>query len=251
MRPVSRRPGTPLPAVAGHTSVWRPDGLPGTSIDPNGTTTTRTYDAAGRLTTLEVKAGSTTRATLTYAPNRAGLARTEAQTIVGATAGNGTASFAYDHLGRLTGYDSPIGTTSDRDYAWAKVADRTTVTSDPSGTPATTTYTHDAADRITADSASGTYGADASGRVTARPARQFAWDSLGRLTTVKDGSGTTLVTYGYDPLERSLRTLTTGGTTTRPVDVRVIPWPGVHGMPWGSRVSIRAWRLPRRVRRVR
>jgi len=28
------------------------------------------------------------------------------------------------------------------------------------------------------------------------------WDHLGRLTTVKNGSGTTLVTYSYDPLDR-------------------------------------------------
>ena len=209
-----RQTSMSTPAASGHTSAWRPDGLAGTSTDPNGTTTTRTYDDAGHLTTLEVKVGATTRASLTYAPNRAGLARTEAQTISGASSGNGTASFAYDHLGRLTGYDSPIGSTSDRDYAWAKVPDRTGVTADPSGTPATTTYTFDDADRITADSASGTYGTDASGRVTARPSRQFVWDSLGRLLTVKDGSGTTLVTYTYDPLDR-LRTSTSGGTTLR------------------------------------
>ncbi|MFN8518143.1 MAG: RHS repeat-associated core domain-containing protein [Chloroflexota bacterium] len=82
----------------------------------------------------------------------------------------------------------------------------------PSGTPSTLTYTLDAADRITADSASGTYGTDASGRVTARTSRQFVWDSLGRLTTVRDGSGTTITTYTYDALDR-VRSYTNSGTT--------------------------------------
>lgn len=201
-----KRSGSTIDTVS-----WRPDGLVASSANADGNTNTRTYDALGRVTEIKVTAGGTTKADMDYAYNRAGLARTEAVAGINATV-NGTASFAYDHLGRLTGYDSPIAPTADRDYAWSKVANRTGVTSDPSGTPSTLTYTLDAADRVTADSASGTYGTDASGRVTARPSRQMAWDSLGRLTTVKDGSGTTITTYTYDALDR-VRSYANAGTT--------------------------------------
>ncbi|MFN8518148.1 MAG: RHS repeat-associated core domain-containing protein [Chloroflexota bacterium] len=193
------------------TVAWRPDGLVASSANVDGNTNARTYDAAGRLTEIRLAAGGTTRADIDYTYNRAGLARTEATASINAAV-NGTASFAYDHLGRLTGYDSPMASAADRDYAWKRVASRSSVTSDPSGTPSTLTYTLDAADRITADSASGTYGTDASGRVTARPSRQFVWNSLGRLTTVKDGSGTTITTYTYDALDR-VRSYTSSGTT--------------------------------------
>ena len=42
------------------------------------------------------------------------------------------------------------------------------------------------------------YSNDADGRLTARPGQQLVWDHLGRITTVKDGSGTTLASYTYD-----------------------------------------------------
>jgi YD repeat-containing protein len=180
------------------------------NVNVDGNTNTRTYDAAGHLTEIKLAAGGTTKADMDYTHNRAGLARTEAVASINAAV-NGTASFAYDHLGRLTNYDSPIASTADRDYAWAKVPNRTGVTSDPSGTPSTLTYTYDDADRITADSASGTHSTDAQGRVAARPSRQFIWDSLGRLTTVKDGSGVTITTYTYDALDR-VRSYTNSGT---------------------------------------
>ncbi|MFN8518146.1 MAG: RHS repeat-associated core domain-containing protein [Chloroflexota bacterium] len=193
------------------TVTWRPDGLVASSANVDGNTNARTYDAAGRLTEIRLAAGGTTKADMDYTYNRAGLARTEATASINAAV-NGTASFSYDHLGRLTNYDSPIASTADRDYAWSKVLNRTSVTTNPSGTPSTLTYTLDAADRITADSASGTYSADASGRMTARPSRQFVWDSLGRLTNVRDGSGATITSYTYDALDR-VRSYTNSGTT--------------------------------------
>jgi hypothetical protein len=134
-------------------------------------TTERTYDAAGHLTgirTWVTSTPATVLADIAYTTNRAGMRRTEASTISGDPA-NGTAAFAYDGVGRLTGYDSPLASTGDRDYAWAGVPDRTGVTSDPSGTPSTVTTSFDAADRPTSDSAGGTWTSDADGRLTAKP----------------------------------------------------------------------------------
>ncbi len=76
----------------------------------------------------------------------------------------------------------------------------------------TLTYTLDAADRITAVPASGVHTADAQGRVTRRTTRKLAWDSLGRLTTVRDASDAVITSYAYDALDRVL-SYTNAGTT--------------------------------------
>ena len=79
------------------------------------------------------------------------------------------------------------------------------------GTPATTTY--DAADRPTSGAnPTASYSNDADGRLTARPGQQLTWDHLGRITGVKDGSGTLLASYTYDPLDR-LRLIDYGAGT--------------------------------------
>ena len=96
------------------TQTIRADGLPLRFTDSTGAITDRTYDAAGRLTGIGTSdaactaVGDSDCAVVTYTHNRAGMRRTETSTIDG-DPGNGTASFAYDGLGRLTGYDSPLG----------------------------------------------------------------------------------------------------------------------------------------------
>ena len=60
---------------------------------------------------------------------------------------DGTATFTYDKVGRITGFDSPLGGTStDQAYGWQKVPNRDSLTIG-TGSPVTTTY--DAADRPT------------------------------------------------------------------------------------------------------
>jgi YD repeat-containing protein len=98
-------------------------------------------------------------------------------------------------------------TSTDQAHGWQKVLNRDSLTIG-TGTPVTTTF--DDADRITSSG----YGHDADGRMTARPGQQLVWDSLGRLTTVKDSGGTTISAYTYDALDR-LRQVTRSGTTLR------------------------------------
>jgi RHS repeat-associated protein len=177
---------------------YRADGQLAASTQPNGNATDLAYDALGRLTGSDTDttpgAGGTDRAVYAWTRNRAGQILSEASTITG-DASNGTVTYGYDPLGRLTGATLGATTTT---YAFDADVNRTSV-----GTGAgTVTTTFDAADRPTSDSAGGTYGSDPDGRLTAAPGYQYTWDHLGRLTSVKDGSGTTLATYRYDPLDR-------------------------------------------------
>jgi RHS repeat-associated protein len=81
------------------------------------------------------------------------------------------------------------------------------------GTTVATSF--DAANRPTSDSGGGSYGHDAEGRMTARPGQTLEWDSLGRLTKVRDSSTNAVISsYTYDALDR-LREETRGGTTQR------------------------------------
>lgn len=171
---------------------YRADGQPSAFAQPNGNTTALAYDRLGRLTSKDT--GSLALYDWTY--NRAGQVLTEASTISGDPA-NGIVTYTHDPLERLTGATLAGTTTA---YGWDTVPNRTSVQVG-AGTPATTTY--DAADRPTSGAnPSATYSSDADGRLTAAPAYQYAWDHLGRLTTVRNGAGTTLATYTYDPLDR-------------------------------------------------
>jgi RHS repeat-associated protein len=149
--------------------------------------------------------GTVTRASYTYTYNRAGQRLSEASTITGDPT-NGTATFAYDALARLTGYMPP--TTSNQTYTWQSVPNRSSVQIG-NGTPTTTSF--DAANRPLSDSTGGTYTSDADGRLTARPGQRLDWDRLGRLSDVKPSVGNTpIATYSYDALDR-LRTVDYGG----------------------------------------
>ncbi len=169
---------------------------------PNGNSAALTYDATGRLLTKVTGA----RASYMYAYNQAGSRLTEASTVTGDPA-NGTATFTYDQLGRLTGEALP-GITAMTD-TWEAVPNRDSIT--VNGTP--TTQTFSAANRPT-----GAYTFDADGRMTARPGSlggSLEWDSLGRLARVRATPGGTLVAqYTYDALDRLL-------TLDRPGQTRV------------------------------
>ena len=152
--------------------------------------------------------GPVTRASYAFTLNAAGQMATEASTITGDPT-NGTTTYTYDALARLTAYTRSGTTTA---YGWQATPNRSSV---QVGGAAATTYTFDDANRVTADSTGGTYTADADGRLTSRPAQRLVWDSLGRLTKVLPATGAgTLATYTYDPLDR-LRLADDGTTRTR------------------------------------
>jgi RHS repeat-associated protein len=190
------------------TWTYRADGQPLMAGAPNGNWTEHTYDALGRLTGKDTDTSNTTggtdRAVYAWTHNRAGQILSEASTITG-DASNGTVTYTYDPLERLTG-STLSGTTTG--YGWDTVPNRTSVQVG-AGTPATTTY--DAANRPSGGAnPSAAYSSDDDGRLTAAPGFQYSWDDLGRLTQVRNGGGTVLATYTYDPLDR-LRMADYGG----------------------------------------
>lgn len=184
--------------------AYRADGQPATKNDPNGNTTAYGYDNADRLLTKVTTGagGSPTRTSYAYTYNRAGLRLSEASAITDDPA-NGTASFTYDALGRLTGYNSPLGPSSDQGYGWQEVPNRSSLTTGSS----TVTTAYDSANRPTTDSAGRPYSHDLDGRLSAHPGQTLEWDSLGRLTKVRDASTSSVISaYTYDALDR-LRTV--------------------------------------------
>jgi RHS repeat-associated protein len=183
--------------AANFTWTYRADGQPASMTGPNTNVTTYAYDPVGRELDRETKTGSTSRAHYTWTFNAAGQILSEAATVTGDPA-NGTVTYGYDKLGQLTG-STLAGTTTE--YGWDAVTNRTSVKVG-AGTPATTAY--DAANRpTTGANPTAAYASDADGRLTARPGQTMIWDHLGRLTAVKDASGTTtMASYSYDPLDR-------------------------------------------------
>jgi len=188
----------PIHGSTSWASTYRADGQSATLAAPNGNTTAFSYDAAGRPTgSATTAAGPVTRASYTYSLNRAGQRLAETSTITGDPT-NGTVTFTFDAAGRLSGYSGTPVTS--QTYAWDKVPNRTS--KQVGGGPAIT-ITYDAANRPTSDSAGGTYTSDFDGRLTALPGGQLVWDSLGRLTQVKDPvTHAAISTYTYDPLDR-------------------------------------------------
>ncbi len=153
--------------------TYRADGRPAAFGQPNGNTTTYSYDPLGRETGRSTAAGTTNRLSYTSAYNRAGQVVAATETVTTGTAA--PTSYAYDKLGRLTGYTPPAGSATA--YGWDAVPNRTSV---QVGADPAVTSTYDAANRPT----SAGYASDDDGRLTARPdatGQTFEWDDLGRL----------------------------------------------------------------------
>lgn len=201
------------PAVAAITTTYRADGQLLSQADPNGNTTAYLYDDLGReASRTTTAAGPTSRAALTRAFNRAGQVLSEASTITGDPT-NGTTTYAYDPLERLTSF-TRAGTTTT--YGWDEVPNRTSV---QVGAGAAVATTYDAANRpLNQAGVANAYVSDTDGRLTTQPTsagagfQRYVWDSLGRLTQVKPPTGgSVIVTYTYDPLDR-LRLVDYGGS---------------------------------------
>ena len=149
------------------TWTYRSDGLPSVFGQPNGNATDLAYGQLGHPTGSDADtSGGTDRAVYAWTRNRAGQVLSEAATVSG-DASNGTVTYAYDPLGRLTGATLAGTTTA---YGWGAVPNRTSVQVG-AGSPATTAY--DAADRPTSGTnPSAAYSSDDDGRLTARPGQQ-------------------------------------------------------------------------------
>ena len=178
-------------------------------VAPNANSTTYGYDDAGAQASMTTTgSGGVARAAYTLARNRAGQTLTEASTITGDPT-NGTTTYTYDPLARLSGFTRLATTTS---YGWQETANRSSV--QVGAGPAVTT-SYDNANRPTSDSGGGSYTSDLDGRLTGRPGQSLEWDSLGRLTRVRvSAGGAILADCTYDPLDR-LRTVTRSGVVVR------------------------------------
>jgi RHS repeat-associated protein len=185
------------PAIAAINLAYRPDGQLSNQATPNGDSTAFAYDAVGReLSRTTTAPGPITIASIANAYNRAGQILSESSTISGDPS-NGTTNFTYDSLDRLINFSRGGAATN---YGWDEVPNRTSV---QIGAAAAVTTSYDIANRPATDSAGGAYGSDADGRLTVQPGQKLEWDSLGRLTKVKNAAGTvTIATYSYDPLDR-------------------------------------------------
>jgi RHS repeat-associated protein len=181
---------------------------------PNGVVSSFGYDNAGRLLSVAHVLAGVTLASASYTLDNVGMRtqRVDQQ---------GTQTYAYDNLYRLTSaaYPAGGGTTS---YAFDAFGNRTSMTA-PSGT---TTYAYDNASELTGVTPPAApvvnYTWDANGNLTNRGTDTFAWDYENRMTSATIGGVATSFAYRGDGLRNSR---TTGGVTT------TFTWDVAGGMP--------------------
>lgn len=202
----------------------------------NGHTETRTYDRAGRLSEVLNARGPATLSRFTYARDEIGNPASVATL-------DGTTTYVYDDLDRLTKVCFPLGCpggvlpdTDSIAYTYDAVGNRLTETT-PS---AITSYTYDAADRLTSSLSGSTttnYSHDANGNMTAAAAKTYAYDQANRMTSATVSGATS--TYEYDG--SGIRTRATQGT-----NVTDFTWDENAGLRLLARESDGAGALMRR-----
>ena len=237
---LTRASDTVDPAVPGGFDVARSYDAAGnvSGIRASGEDTrTYTYDLAGRLTSLALPSDPGTATAFAY--DRSGL-------LTGRTLPDGSvASWSYDAAGRLSSIadtmpsgvlafdymrDANGNVTAENDARYGYDApNRLTSWYDPS-TDATTTYDYDAAYNLTGVSVDGSttasfafdaadrisspgYTYDANGNMTSDGAQTYDYDTLNRLSRVKDAEGTAIATYAYDASNRRISSTDSSGTT--------------------------------------
>ena len=132
--------------------------------------------------------------------------RNPVEQVIGIRRGTATNTYAYDDAGRLI----QISTTTTRTYAYDAAGNRVSDSSMPGG------WSYDNMNRLT-NWPGGGYGFDGEGCVTSRVAGasilQFECDLMRNIVAVRDGSGTVIARYGYDPSGRRVRKEVNGQVT--------------------------------------
>jgi RHS repeat-associated protein len=171
----------------------------------NGHVATRTFDRAGRLTTVENKKGSTILSKFLRTLD-AGGNPTKVQTTRGGA--DTYDAFEYDTRNRLTascfgvssGATDCAGAANKITYAYDKVSSRTQeVRSGSVGNTGTIDYAYNAADQLTSTTKSGqttNYTYDANGNQGSAGGRTFTYNLADQLVSTTNAGTTT--TYGYD-----------------------------------------------------
>ncbi|GAA4835124.1 RHS repeat-associated core domain-containing protein [Luteimicrobium xylanilyticum] len=197
-------------------------GLPTSSTDARGKTTTYTYDADGNRASVTDPDGHTTRSRYEHATGFLLATVTATGVAAGTTAtctppAAGCTTYAYDDHGRVLTVTNPAGEASTAVYD----ADGNRVSStDPNGHTTTTTYdpagqatTVTAADATTTHTAYNPDGTvksttDANGKITT-----YTYDAQGRPVTRTDPDAHTTTT-AYDPAGRTTAVTTPDTKTT-------------------------------------
>lgn len=184
----------------------------------NGHVETRSYDRAGRLTTVENTKSPTILSKHLWTLDAAGNP-TKAKTTRGAT--DAYDVYEYDSRNRLTNacYDlasaatNCSGATNALTYAYDKVTNRTQeVRAGSVGNTGTIDYAYNAADQLTSTTKSGTstnYTYDTNGNQASIGGRSYSFDLASRLASTTNSGITT--TYGYDGDGRRLSSTVSGG----------------------------------------
>ncbi|MGH9225994.1 MAG: DUF6531 domain-containing protein, partial [Acidimicrobiales bacterium] len=189
----------PVPAAV-EVRTYTPAGRLATVTAPTGSVTRHGYDAAGRPSTVTAGDGTASAATTTRSFDAGGrVVRTTSPSALATT-------FSYDAAGRLLTETAP-GARVTR-ATWTARGELASVT-DPEG--ATVSYTYDLAGNLaTVRDALGnatSYEHDArNNRVSRTDAlggvEQWSFDAADRPTTHRDRTGSLLTTWAYDPLGR-------------------------------------------------
>jgi RHS repeat-associated protein len=188
----------------------------------NGYVATRSFDRAGRLTTVENAKAASILSKFTETLDAAGNP-TKLQTTRGGT--DTYNAYEYDARNRLTascydvaqGASNCTGAANAISYSYDKVSNRTQeVRTGNVGNTGTIDYSYNAADQLTSTSKGGqitNYTYDANGNQASIGSRTFSYDLADRLTSTT-ASGVTS-TYSYDGDDRRLSSTTSGGADLR------------------------------------
>jgi RHS repeat-associated protein len=188
----------------------------------NGHVESRSYDRAGRLTTVENTKSPTILSKHLWTLDAAGNP-TKAKTTRGST--DVYDVYEYDARNRLTNacYDlastatTCSGATNAIGYAYDKVTNRSQeVRAGSVGNAGTIDYSYNAADQLTSTTKSGastSYTYDANGNQASAGSRSFNYDLAGRLASTTAASITS--SYGYDGDGRRLSSTVGGGADLR------------------------------------
>jgi RHS repeat-associated protein len=153
---------------------------------PNNTSASYGYDDADRLTTLTNSSiVSGTLSTFTYTLDDVG---NRLQVVDQ----DGTTTYSYDDLYRLTQVTYPIGSPTTVSYSYDPMGNRTVMTD-----TSTITYTYDTADRLLA-SGPITYTWDSNGNMLSKGDIAYSYDYANRLVEVISGTRTITYTYNGD-----------------------------------------------------
>jgi RHS repeat-associated protein len=184
----------------------------------NGHGATRTFDRAGRLTTVENKKGATILSKFLWTLDAAGNPY-KVQTTRGAL--DTYDAFEYDTRNRLTascfgvssGATDCVGAANKITYAYDKVSNRTQeVRSGSVGNTGTIDYTYNSADQLTSTTKSGqttNYTYDTNGNQASAGTRTFTYNLANQLVSTTNAGTTT--TYGYDGDGRRVSSTVGGG----------------------------------------